>query len=181
MSDNQMSPQAILIGAVLGGLLGTAASSVLSTKNERSLTDNLGEYGEKIKSLVQDLHGNIANNISDGAECLTEKAQEIVKTIKNEAQSYTDFENKDFRKGVLVGAVLGGLLGAGGACVYNECHEKKTPGTNWKKIAQEVLEIMNTKGFSQCRERCTKSHTMDDMLDFAVSGLQLWKNMQRRK
>ncbi len=137
-----MSSKKVVVGAVLGGLVAGIAAVMLS-KN-KNCKSSISEYGEKLQDFMQDLQ----SNIPESTECFTEKAQEIIETVKNEVVS--DLDSKDFRKGIVVGAVLGGLLGAKGASLKanNSTHP----------VAK----------------------TVNDLMDFAVSGMAIWKNLQKK-
>lgn len=175
-SNKEMNMQSILVGALIGGLLGGTAATVFATKTGAKLTENFGEYTDKIRSFIDDINGNITDAVSENTDTISDRAQDIMKYMKHEFKNLPSLDNKDFKKGLIAGAVLGGLLGAGGCAVYNgNC--KNLGDVNWKKMANEVLNY--------CGEKCNvdlhpKSHSIHDMLDFAVNGVKFWKKMSGR-
>lgn len=180
MSDNQMSLQTILVGAVIGGMLGGTAASVFTSKNASSVRDNFHEYSDKIQAFIHSVNDNVSSSIHDNAESLTDRAHDILSTMKSEFDSFPDLENKDFQKGLMVGAALGSLVGAGGAALYNSCSPKADKCNTWSKVAKEVLNIANHKGRFSGESNKPQSRSINDVLDFAVTGIKLWQNLTKR-
>jgi gas vesicle protein len=179
MSGNQISPTTVVLGALIGGVLGGIAASMLSSKHEGSLKENCQdycqEYSEKIKSFMQE----VGDSINDKTSCMTEKAKDVYESVSDKIGQFPSLDNKDFKAGLIVGSVVGGVLGVGAVSMFQGINtsNKCSQSTNWQKIGKELLDACgNTK---QAEAGC-KSKTMHDVLDFAVAGMQLWHSMKKR-
>lgn len=178
---NRIDPKKVVFGAVLGGAVGGIAVSVLSLNNGNSLKGTCEKYSDKIRMLVQEIKENITDNINEKTGFVTDKTKEIIESIKDEIEEFPGLDNKDFKKGLLIGGILGGLLGSGTTLLCKAtCEEKKCDqSSGWKQIAKEVLGVLDTKGQSRV-EQPRQSKTMHDVFDFAMAGIQLWKNVNKR-
>jgi gas vesicle protein len=180
-NHNQSSTNGVLLGAVVGGLLVGACATFLTSKTgkkiKREFYENCDEFGDKIE-----------NFINDKVEDISGKAKETIESAKEQIDAMADFDNKDFRCGILVGGVLGSLLGAGGTIMYNASFQEKNhfdivknigqQTEKWKKIIGDVLEVAEQ---APVRKKIEKygSSSMSELLDFAITGMKLWNNFRK--
>lgn len=178
--SNYLNAKRIVLGAVIGGALGGIAVTLLASNNNgKGLRGTCEEYGDKIKNIISEMSNNIAGNINEKTAFMSDKTKEIIESIKDEIGEFPDLENKDFKKGLIVGGILGGLLGSGTTWVCKGNNEERnSQAYGWQKMAKNVLEILDTKSQSK-HEAPHQSKTVHDVFDFAVAGLQLWKNINR--
>ena len=169
--NNQMNAKDVMIGAAIGGAVGCVAAYMLSSKNVRGLAGTCGEYGDKVKSILNEFSSSVSDSISEKSSYVADKAQDIIESVKDEIGEFPDLSNEDFRKGLIVGGVLGGLLGSGTTmlCSNGSCAEP----SNWKAMAKKVLSAIETNGQS------FKQKSTTDIFDLAVAGMQLWKKLQK--
>ncbi len=171
--DTHMNAKKIAIGAAIGGAVGCIAVALLSSKNANSVKAKCGGYGDKLKSFVNEVSSNISENINETTGSMTDKAYDLIESVKKEIGEFPDFDNKDFIKGLIVGGVLGGLLGSGTTLLCNG----NVP-SNWKAMAKNVLQLLETTGLSK-QQAAGHCKITDNILDFTAAGIQLWKKIKK--
>ncbi len=150
-----MDSKKIVIGSVIGGAIGAVAVAMLANNYRRrsSFTEIAEEYGDKIKSAVGDIADFDMSN--------------IIETLKDQILDLPDMDNRDFLKGIMVGAALGSVLGCGATSLMQ--------GNNGKKIKSFTKNIME----SVDEVRKTSKSTAQDFMDLATAGIKCWNTFTR--
>jgi gas vesicle protein len=187
MAQQNNNPSSLLFGALAGGLIVGAAIKFLSTsqgkKLKRNLTDQLDDYKDNVEDFIEDVADKIGNSK------ISKKTCEAVDCVKEGLEMLTDEENSIERIGLLGGALLCGLAGAGAAIYFANrpceetglrCRVKQmgSKAVHAKKILEELLEKVEAR--SHDAVEIVKSDTVRDVLDLAALGLQLWTKFKKK-
>ncbi len=150
-----MDSRKIIIGSVIGGAIGAVAVTMLAKNYRRpsSFIEIAEEYGDKIKTAV--------NGFADF------DMSNVIEMIKDQISDLPDMDNRDFLKGIMVGAALGGVLGCGASSLLG--------GNNGKKIKAFTKDIME----SVDEVRKTSSSAAQDFMDLATAGIKCWNKFTR--
>ena len=192
MANSQTGSKGLLCGLVVGGLAVGACVALYSSKTgkklRQDLAENYEELGDKIENFFESLKDNVQNNFHEHVDNLSEKTKDAMKSVKNGIGNACDLENKDFRKGLFVGGALGALLTVGGTIMYKASFEDREASVmdnisqhacKWSRVIKDALE--NSEELTRCASSTSRSHSINDVLDFAALGLRLWKNMKNKR
>lgn len=191
MSCNHTNSKGLLAGAVLGGLLVGGCVVFLNSKSGRKIKNDISEnyenLGNKIEQFVSDLNEGVKNQVKSKVDNWSEKAQNTMASVKEEISEVVDLESKNFAHGVITGGVLGVLLSVGGTIMYKSCFEKETnfvqnigcQASKIKKMINDTLETVDARTKPLIAE-CRDGHPINDVLDFAITGMKLWQAMKHK-
>lgn len=145
-----MNKKNIIIGAVIAGAVGGIATALYYSKpRKNSFLDICEDYGDKIKSVV----GEYSNFDVSG----------IIDTVKEQIEDLPDMDNKDFIKGIVIGAALAGLVSGGTAIMGGK-------NGNLKSFSKNIMNAVD----------CAKnSSTTQDFIDLAHAGLKCWNKFAK--
>lgn len=158
-----MNSRKVIIGSVIGGAVGAVAVTLLTSKRTRkSFTDMVEECGDKIKSAV-----NGASNFD---------MSDVVAVIKDQIEDMPSFDNKDFLKGVVIGAVLGGVLGTGATMWMNG---SGNADSCIRSVARQFSTLMDGAAQTATQASRATDNITSDILDFAHAGFKCWKKFAK--
>lgn len=196
MSENNNE---LLLGALLGGLLVGGTTLFLNSKAGRSFkydaTDKLQDWREQIEAVVDALQGkaqSVASDLNDQKDDYAERLTDLAADLKDQVGTVTS-ENKEMLIGILIGTVLGGALGAGGAALAANFNNKPdfasrfgAHATDLKRVVSGLAEAFGDR-VEPVADRCRRAaaayqkSNVGDILAIATTGLQLWQKFQKRR
>lgn len=152
---------------------------------------------------------SIAQDVNNQAAEWTEKAQDFVEWAQDQIECLNDPENKQIKYGLIAGAAVIGLLGATAAVVCSSKPCDKTSQDilekisekvcAWRKTMENILDLAEggvctvSDGLNRVNKSVrdfavhstksakAKTNTMQDIVDFAASGLQLWQSIKNKR
>lgn len=123
MSNNHLTTKEFIIGAALGGLLGSLSALLLAPKSGRKIRRDLSDFYEEVADRTQDMACKVVrkskcvmNNVNQQTSDWTEKAKGLMAELAACVKCYKKEEveeghGKDFLIGALAGGVIGALAG----------------------------------------------------------------------
>lgn len=199
MSNNKINSTELLIGALIGGLVVGTTAVLLSSKVEKlkgDIPDRYRDLKDKMDDFIDSLSDNtqaIANNVSGHASEWTDKAKDAAEYIKDELAALAGPGHRDLKIGLVAGGILAGIVGIGAIFALSGRGQRKRnvdflsqfsdKAVAFKKILQNVQQVINgstNKGSWQALQS-KASHPINDIVDFALTGVQLWHSFKNRK
>ncbi len=192
MACKERNSKGVVIGIVLGGAL-AAAAYILTSKNGQKIKQNLAEGYEEVSNTVEQfissLKETVQTNLSQKMEDISEKTKQTLDSAKETLTTFADLESKDFKQGLLIGGIVGVALSVGGTLVFKASFEEKNRFNGvehlgcqlvkWKNIVKEVMGSVTGESNSKIHHfPKQESQTLDELLDFAATGMKLWKTMK---
>lgn len=177
---DKSSTKKIATGAIIGCAVGCIAANMLASKNSKGLADTAKEYTDNFKTMLADMGSNVSDTVQDKVDYVNDKAHDVINSVRKEIGEFPNLENKDFKKGLIVGAAMGGLLGSGSTMMHNWHANQKDSNTDWKAIVKNVLHLLDVGNHPDESQHIeVASNKTNDVLDFATAGIQLWKKMKK--
>jgi len=159
-----MDARKMVIGSVIGGAVGAVAATLFASKSTRKrFADRVEEYSDRLKSVV--------NGVSNF------DVSEVVETIKDQIEELPDLDNKDFLKGVAVGALLGAVVGSGACMLMND--RTGSNGAFITSMAKKFVNVMNNTAETAKKTGAAAENLTDDILDFAHAGMKCWNKFKK--
>lgn len=201
MSSNQLSGPQVLTGVLLGGLVIGAAAYFLSTKTGKKVRKDLNckyqEIKEDLEDFISDLNSNISKNLDETTSEWSEQAKETVDYLKDKIATLGDPENQELRSKLMAGGGLLAAVLAVGTAVWLASHSDKLGSIQrstsssqvyaWKNTLKDMIDFMNERmqqSSNQLKNRAkaevSSSGPLNEVLDFATAGLQLWQNIKKK-
>lgn len=179
------SSKYLMLGILLGALAGGASATLLTTKTGKKLKkDVTGKYDE-IRGNIDDFIASLSKNVNKKTGAWADKAKETLEYIKEQTEDLSEdiSDHKELGIGILLGALLGVAVGAGGVLARDKLsgnHEDRLHAitskiSSWKPILTELHNLFD-KGDSSDEEE-----PKNDLLHFAATGLKLWNTFKKRK
>lgn len=178
-----MKKEGFVKGAVLGGLIGSAAGLLLAPKAGKDLRCdiadtycNFNEKGHHLKDALSEKGHHLKDAIQGGAEDLHD--------------TFFDEENGDNSEFV-IGSVVGALIGASVA-VFLAPKSGKDLRRDLEKTYEKVKDTAGDyrdeavdyvhKGQKAARNSIEGAKSsVDDFMELAQMGLKIWNNLQNRR
>jgi len=195
--DGERHSGGMLAGVVLGGALVAAAAYILTSKNgqkiKRELREGYKEATNKVEQFIGGLKDTMQTHLSQKMEDISEKTSSTIGSAKEALTAFADLENRDFKQGLVVGGILGVALSIGSTLVFKASFEEKNSFNGiehlgcqlikWKNIAKEMMESVTGEGSNRDNSKIHhfpqgQSQTLDEVLDFAATGMKLWKKVK---
>lgn len=171
-----MKKEGFVKGAVLGGLIGSAAGLLLAPKS-----------GKDLRCDISDAYSNIAEKGHHIKDVIHNGAEDLHGAFFEEETG----ENSEF----VIGSVIGALIGASAAVLLapksgkdlrkglekTYARVKDTVSDTAEEFRDEVADYAQ-KGQKAARSTVDAAHSsVDDFLELAHVGLKAWNNLQRRR
>lgn len=179
ISNNTMSH--IAIGAAAGCVIGAAAALFLVPKKK----------GYHLTEELESLYDQFSDTAGEYAHGALEKGQKAYKTAKNSAGNICSAASHIFSKpgnnsnrNLILGIIGAGVLGASAvyALTQESNHGKsfmdKWKTSKWSEMAELVVDTVSSKlndGESNAH------HPIQNVMDWAVTGLNLWQEIKKRR
>ena len=153
-----MNSRKIIIGSVIGGAVGAVAATLLSSKRARlSICDIVEEYSDKVKCAV-----NGATNFD---------FSDVGAIIKDKLDDLPAFDNADFVKGIVLGAVIGS-----GAAMLMRGNKSDI---SFKSVAKQFTNLINDTQDTVAKASSATNNITHDILDLAHAGLKCWNKLTK--
>lgn len=168
----------MVIGAAAGCVLGAAAAYFLTPQNARhKLTRGLDDIYDKISDVAEEYtHGAI-----EKGQNVYSSAKDTMENIYEAAANAFSRNGKISNKNLVLGILGAGLLGA--SAVYFAAQNSSKQGImgqlkagKWSDIAQNVIETVSDKLHEK-----EGSHAVQNVMDWASMGLNLWQEIKKRR
>lgn len=183
----------LILGAILGGVVVGTSAIFLSSKQGKKFKDNASDKLEDLKDQLQDFLGSlndksqsIASDLSDRAEGYADRVQDFASQIREQIDALGEGDNKDRLTALLIGAIIGGMLGAGASAWLNSDSREKSDmfknlGSSASAVKSTIKDILNVleEKTGSLHHKASKSNTVSDIMDFATTGMQLWQKFQK--
>jgi gas vesicle protein len=140
---NNMQSKDFLVGATIGGLLGTVAALLVAPKSGKKLRQDLCDFCYDVKEKTQDL----TEQVSQKGKCLTKQA-------KCQANGWSHYfkdmvseeENQETVRDLLIGGLTGGVIGtAAGLLLAPKSGEelRQNIADGYQDISEKTQEMTN--------------------------------------
>lgn len=185
----------VLAGVVLGGVIVGLSSLVLSSKKgatiKRDISDKIEEYRGTVEDYLGALNENI-DGIEEKAVEWTDKVKGTIEHVKGEIDEFSGKDHRELYVGLLIGSIAGGILGVGAAKLFsgsadeevlNDMLSKVSSGaTSLQRVIHDISESIDDRNSntSRVRRAAPPNEAVDDVIDFALSGLQLWRKINKK-
>lgn len=184
----------MLLGAILGAIVVGSAAAFLSSKTGQDFKDNsvdkLRDLKSRLDEFLEDLGEKteyFTNDVSEKKSEYSDKIQDFVGQVSDHMKSYATEENKQIVTALLIGAVVGGLIGAGTGSLMSPNSQRN--GGVFRNIGSRVSSLKSTfddllenvEGKSQSFMNSAKKTSTKDVLEFVGAGLALWNKMQSKR
>jgi hypothetical protein len=121
-------------------------------------------------------------------ESLSERAKEAVSSFLDEMGDVSSSpRHKELRYGFLIGGIIGSLLGAGAASLiankmtrHEEGFMDRFHAPNVRSVLRGILDMIEDRAEPYVKS-ADRSKTVHDILDFAMTGLELWKGFRNSR
>jgi gas vesicle protein len=191
-TNNSINYQGILLGLAVGGLI-AGSSMLLTSRTGKRLKRNLvGKYHDvrsNIDEFIEALNDNVIKNLDKKSALLSKKVKKAVEYVRDEIDTFSDAKHPEFRNGILMGAIAGGVLGIGFLLVLQNQFEgegaedfvKKigNKASSWRKNLEDVLEAFEEQTHFSNGSSHSKS-PVSDAINFASAGYKLWNDMRSK-
>lgn len=185
----------LILGAILGGVVAGTGAVLLNTKQGQKFKDDAADKLSDVKDQLQeflstlnDKSQTIRSDLSDRAEDYADRAQDFASQIREQIEAI-GIDNKENLTALLIGAILGGMLGAGASSYMSS--DTKNKKDMFKGLSSSAISVKNTiKDILSTLEDHNPLHNHDgskhpnsvkDILDFATSGVQLWNKFKSKR
>lgn len=172
------------------------------SRRYRDVRARMSDFLNGINSNAQYLSSGLASNASEWGE----KAQDFIEWARDQLKVLGGREYKELRLALIGGAIIIGLVGTAAVIMASSKSGKDTSEIldrinsqicSWKKViknilatvqdrAEDTLDQVNRAGtrlrhkFESNGRSHARSNTINEVIDFASSGLQLWQNLKNR-
>lgn len=199
MANRNSNHGDVIAGVVLGGMIVGLSSLLLSSKKGTEVKEDISQKIEEYRDTVENYLGALNENIDGIEEKAVEWTDKVKGTIEHVKEEIDDFTEKDHRElyaGLIIGAVLGGAVGVGASKLFpsnaderlvNDMLAKVSTGAgSLQRVIRDIsdtLEDRNTNARREeraCRSSAPSNEPVDDVIDFALSGLQLWRKFSKK-
>ena len=188
------NPKVIIASAVCAGALSVALCKLYKSKAgkkiRRELVNRCDEYKDKTEQFVQALCSRLSTSLNGQTEQIADnivaKIKEVADFVQEQASECTRFQEPEFRYRMAVGAVVGALVGAGGALLLSPSAKQGSDllntigqqGAKYGSILKNVLiGLQEVKNSNHTHAPTSK---VDKAIDMALCGLQFIQGMQKR-
>lgn len=178
-----------LIGAVLGAIIVGSSAAFLASKAGQEFTDNSVDRLNNLKDGLEEFLGSISdgsftNELSDRASEYSDRVQDFAAHVTEQIKDLATDENKHIITVLLIGAVIGGLLGAGAASmITSEDSEKgvfKNLGSKASTVKHSVQDFLDSLEKKAPRTSSRKS-AASNLMEILGAGASLWDQYARRR
>lgn len=185
MSKQHSHQGELVAGALIGGALVGLATLALTSKKGKEATQDVSDKIEEYRDRVENYLDELNENIEQGKEEWCGKAENTIEYIKGEANRFAEGDHRE----LVVGLIIGGLLGLGSARLFTASSSAEADkefldkiGSNAssiKRVIHELAEVADQG--AEKKNYSGKAESVDDVIDFALSGLQLWRSINKKK
>lgn len=177
----------IAIGAAAGCVLGAVAALFLAPKKAK----------HRFTQELDNLYDHVSDVAEEYAHDALEKGQHAYQTAKNSAENIYSAASQIFSKGgkisnrnLLLGIVGAGLLGASAVYAYaqrssgtHESFADKWKSSKWSEMASNLVDAVSSKLHEGAGSFATDEHPhpIQNVLDLAAVGLNLWQEIKKRR
>lgn len=161
MAQVQKQAKDFLVGAAIGGLLGTAAALLVAPKSGKKMREDLNE---------------ICNLYCDKSVDWSEKAKNTFNGFKHWFQPEEESDNTV--RDLLVGGVTGGILGAiTGLLLAPKAGSKirQDLSDRYQEFVERSGEIANELG----KRGGEAKNKVNEIMEWAALGLRLWEGVKK--
>lgn len=181
MANYQMSPRDLLVGAAIGGVLGTTSALLMAPKSGRRFRQDICDACEDVSDKTQDVaydmkkKGKAWMNSFSSQSDWGDTANDVIENIKEWVGTTDEEMPKDLLVGGLAGAIVGAVIGLLAAPKsgtrfrqdladkYEEMSEK----------AQDAAELLAKRGKTAARN---VQSSAEDWLELAQQVLEQIKS-----
>ncbi len=182
----------LLLGALLGSLAASASYLLLTTKKGEELRDSASDGIKTLKNKLEDFiettieeGESVASGLSEKTDEYGDKIRSFLMQISDQLESLKDREGKDKLTLLLIGGVLGAILGAGAGSLLAQDKEREGHFnvSNIASYAAVIREVLNSLEERKPQRRASSLNTekINELLDFALTGLTLWQKFQKKE
>ena len=182
MAYKERGSKGLLFGMALGGALVGVAAYLVTSKNGRKLQQELMKGYEEASHQVEHCIGSLKEKMQT---TVTKKMEDISEKTTEMLTDFADVESKDFKQGILVGGIVGVVLSIGCTMVFKASLEEEngfehfgSQLVQWKNILKEVMDTFGKTTSKIHPFPSDQSHTLDELVDFAATGMKLWKKVK---
>lgn len=181
----------LLFGILIGTAIAGTAAAIFA--NRGRLSRNLSNQYQSLRTQIDDVVDTVGNTTKivrkakKNAQEWTGKANKVLNFVKKELNNP---RNKQLRKGLIAGGLLGGLLAAGSVVLITRLaqeQEEEPELFSWKNIIKGVQSVIANRFENaeeeveeEVEEETAKGSPIGQVLDFALSGAQLWNKFRHR-
>ncbi|MEM1283356.1 MAG: YtxH domain-containing protein [Chlamydiota bacterium] len=183
----------VIAGVVLGGVILGLSSLLLSTKKgsevKRDISEKIDEYRDTVEDYLGSMNKNI-DSLEGKATEWTDKVKDTIGHVKEEIDQFSEKDHRELYIGLLIGAIAGGAFGLGASKLFsgnaddqliNEMLSKVSSGANsLQRVIHDISNSFEDKQSCRTQNSSSSSEPVDDVIDFALSGLQLWRKFNKR-
>jgi gas vesicle protein len=189
----------VIAGAVLGGVIVGLSSLLISSKKGAEVTQDfsqkIDDYRDSVEEYITSINDNI-EGIEDKAIEWSDKVRGTIEHVKEEVSGFAEKDHRELYIGLLIGAIVGGTVGAGSARLFsgkvddqllNDMLSKVGVGaSSLHRVIRDISDTLEEKQ-GRVKEREPRANPsarpsqepVNDVIDFALSGLQLWRKLSR--
>lgn len=194
MRRNQNYTGHILLGTLVGGALIAGVTALFATKQGKRIRKDLSNRIQRSQGKIYQFLDTINEVTLNGKKIdWIKKAKKIAGSIRNQLEDYA--ENEDMRSGLLTGVVVGGVIGAAGVLLISKMREDSDSGFSFiesignragsiKNAITDALDVVEDRAertSERFRNRVEHdSNTIDNIVDIASAGINLWQTIKRR-
>ncbi len=172
----------IALGAAAGCAIGAAAALFFTPKQTRN------KFAQELETIYDKVTG-----AAEYAHDALEKGQKVYKAARNSvgnigaAATHVFSKRKSSNRNLILGVVGAGLLGVSAMYALSQRNDHPSFGERWKTskwsdmaklVVDSVSEQLHTDGSSHSHNG---HHPVQNVLDWAVMGLNLWQEIQKRR
>jgi gas vesicle protein len=180
------------LGAIIGAIIVGSSAAFLASKTGQEFTDNSVDRLRDLKGRLDEFlntvsDGSFTDDLSDKASEYSDRVQEFAMQVTEQIKDMATDENKQIVTSLLIGAVIGGLLGAGAASMVTSDSDR-AQGV-FQNIGSKASSVKHTvEDFLENLERKTprsvssaKRSTVNSLMDLVGAGVSIWDQYQRRR
>lgn len=186
MSNRQSGQSDILTGVVLGGIIVGLSSLYLSSKNgskvAEDITQKVESYKNRFEDFVQDCT-DIEKEVENKTAEWGDKVRGTIQYVKDEVDEFAKKEHRELYVGLLIGSVVGGILGVGsakllsgntsGRSLRDTLAKVGSGAASLQRVIQDISRVVDDR-----KVHAQPTHEpIDEVIDFALTGLQLWRKL----
>jgi gas vesicle protein len=174
----------IVLGAAAGCALGAAAAYFLNAEPKRH------KFTQKLDEIYDSISG-IADEYSHDA---IDKGQKVYQAAKDSAETICSTASKVFcgdhaNRNIILGVLGAGLLGASAVYALNQnamssrsTFMDKWSLKKWPEMAKFVVDAVSNKIHNGEEHAISElPHSIQNALDWAMTGLNLWQEIKKRR
>lgn len=191
----------VIAGVVIGGMIVGLSTLLLSSKKGSEVREGISQKIDEYRETVEDYIGAVNENIEgieEKAVEWTDKVKGTIELVKGEIDDFSEKDHRDLYVGLLIGTIAGGILGVGASKLLsgnaddqllNDMISKVSSGaSSLQGVIRDISETLDDRnGYHRGREEQrsrrsspSSSDAVDDVVDFALSGLQLWRKFNKK-